>query len=166
MWLIQHANFSVFERILKLWADFCLFGSPQSNLFFKDEPPSIQDRESLGDRFVSALSIKKSAPSTATSSSSSPSVSMTPSAVVSNLVSSVKKSEIIPAVETNTDPLQVWCWIICFWQLLEFYLIYSPTDVWLIHKIFFLADQLDRECSYKYMCILQVFIIFIPTNKE
>nr|XP_058949786.1 AT-rich interactive domain-containing protein 1A-like isoform X5 [Pocillopora verrucosa] len=78
----------------------------KSNLFFKDEPPSIQDRESLGDRFVSALSIKKSAPSTATSSSSSPSVSMTPSAVVSNLVSSVKKSEIIPAVETNTDPLQ------------------------------------------------------------
>ncbi|XP_022806323.1 regulating synaptic membrane exocytosis protein 1-like isoform X7 [Stylophora pistillata] len=77
----------------------------KSNLFFKDEPPSMQDRESLGDRFVSALSIKKSTPPSS-SFSSSPSMPMAPSAVVSNLVSSVKKSEIIPAVKTNTDPSQ------------------------------------------------------------
>lgn len=67
----------------------------------------MQDRGSLGDRFVSALSIKKTTSPVASSSTPSTS-SVTGSTVTTKPVSSVKKSELNPAVESNADPSQVW----------------------------------------------------------
>ncbi|XP_044180838.1 rab-3-interacting molecule unc-10-like isoform X8 [Acropora millepora] len=51
----------------------------KSNLFFKDDPPSREDQGSLGDRFVSALSIKRT--SSPPVSSSLPSSSVMASAI-------------------------------------------------------------------------------------
>lgn len=74
----------------------------QSNLFFKDDPPSSQEKSALGDLFVSALSLRKtsvssssSVPSTHTTAST---VSSTQVAGSSSSVTSLSKPEKAPEV--------------------------------------------------------------------
>ena len=66
----------------------------------------MQDRGSLGDRFVSALSIKKNTSPVSSSASSS---SVMASSITTSPATFVKQSDIVAAVEDDKDPSQVGC---------------------------------------------------------